>query len=209
VLDGVSTVETPVTLEVRTSALFMADGARRVEIFLDGEPQGWILTGADGYGYLRLIPRRPGMFKLSARSQDGQAEGRLLVLEKTDQAVMVELEAVFIDLYLRSRDSDACRNALESIGRRYRLIYTYRFIGSGFSRNRIAAASWPDSVVIPWRGRATIESLRGKGVHLQALIGSTDTVAAAGNQIQHRFSFDKAQGARKVTNWSDIVKDLE
>jgi hypothetical protein len=197
-----------VALSVQTAKFFLADGGRRVEIFLDGERRGWILTGADGYGYLRLEPQRVGMIKISAVSGESEAEGRLLVMEKTDRAVMIELEAAFMDLHLRSRDSDDCRRSLESIGRWYRLIYTYRFMGIGFSRNRLEAAGWPASVVLPWRGQATLEFLRDKGIQIHAVIGSAEVVAA-GRHVEKRFSFEKSKDAKTVTGWGEIVKDLD
>lgn len=208
VFDGVSTLGTPVTLSVRTSKFFMADGGRRVEIFLDGERRGWILTGADGYGFLRLEPQRPGMMMVTAAFGDSKAEGKLLVMEKAEQAVMIELEAAFMDLHLRSRDDDDCRRTLEAIGRRYRLIYTYRLMGIGFSRNRLDAAGWPASVVLPWRGQATLESLQERGIQIHAVIGSAEVVAA-GRHVEKRFSFEKSKDAQIVTEWSEIMKDLD
>ncbi len=208
VFDAVSAQEAPVTLSVRTSKFFMADGGRRVEIFLDGQRRGRILTGADGYGFLRLEPQRPGMMKISAASGDSRAEGRLLVMGKMDRAVMVELEAAFMDLHLGSHDREECRRALESIGRHYRLIYIYRIIGIGLSRNRLEAADWPASVVLPWRGPATLEALRDKGVQVHALIGSAEVVAAGGH-VEKRFSFEKSKNAVTVRQWAEIAKELK
>ncbi len=209
VLDRVSTVGAPVSLVVHTSKFFMADGGRLVDVFLEEERLGRVMTGGDGYGYLRLVPRCAGLMKISARSEDSEAEGRLLVMEKNERAVLIDIEAAFMDLHLRARDREACRNALEAIGRRYRLIYVYRFIGSGFSRGRLEEVGFPPSVVLSWKGRVTLESLREREVQVHAVIGSAETVTAAGPQVPHRFSFEKAKGAKTVSEWEEIAKALE
>ncbi len=60
-----------------------------------------------------------------------------------------------------------------------------------------------------WKGAATLESLREKEVQVHAVIGSAETVAAAGAQVPHRISFEKAKGATVVSEWSDIENRLE
>jgi hypothetical protein len=147
--------------------------------------------------------------KIFARSGDSEAEGRLLVMEKNERAVLIELEAAFMDLHLRARDRETCRSALDAIARRYRLIYVYRFIGSGFSRARLEEVGFPPSVVLSWKGQATMEALREREVQVHAVIGSAQTVTAAGPQVPHRFSFEKAHGAQIVSEWEEIAKALE
>ena len=209
VFDRVGTVGTTVTLVVRTTDFFMADGGRTVSISLDGERLGTILTGGDGYGYFRLAPRRAGLLRVSARSGETEASGWLLVMEKTDRAVLVEVETVMKEIYLRPDAREACRMAFESLRRRYRLIFVHRFMGADFSRSRLAKEGLAPAVVIPWKGAATLESLREKEVQVHAVIGSAETVAAAGAQVPHRISFEKAKGAVVVSEWSDIEKRLE
>jgi len=209
ILDRVSTVGSAVSLVVQTSKLFMADGGRLVDVFLEQESLGRIMTGGDGYGYLRLVPQCAGLMKISARSGDSEAEGRLLVMEKNERAVLIDLESALMDLHLRGRDRETCRSALEAIGRRYRLIYVYRFIGSGFSRARLEEVGFPPSVVLSWKGRATLESLREREVQVHAVIGSAQTVTDAGSQVPQRFSFEKAKGAQTVSEWEEIAKALD
>jgi len=209
VFDRVGTVGTTVTLVVRTTDFFLADGGRQVNLSLDGERLGTILTGGDGYGYFRLAPRRAGLLMVSARSGETEASGWLLVMEKTDRAVLVEVETVIKENYLRPDAREACRMAFESLRRRYRLIFIYRFMGADFSRNRLAKEGLAPFVVIPWKGATTLESLRGKEVQVHAVIGSAETVTAAGAQVPFRISFEKARGATTVSEWSDIEKMLE
>jgi hypothetical protein len=209
VFDRVGTVGSPVTLVVRTTKWFMADGGRQVSIALDGERRGTILTGGDGYGYFRLTPGRAGLLKVSARSDDDEASGLLLVMEKTDRAVLAEVETVMKEIYLRPDAREACRMAFESVRRRYRLIFVYRFMGADFSRNRLAKERLLPAVVIPWKGMTTLDSLQAKGVQIHAVIGSAEMVTAAGAQVPFRISFEKAKGATTVLEWNDIEKMLD
>ncbi|MEJ2286133.1 MAG: hypothetical protein P8X85_21355, partial [Desulfobacterales bacterium] len=57
VLDGVTTVNTPIRITVMTRSRFFAAGGRLVDLYLDGEHLKRILTGGDGYGYLKITPR--------------------------------------------------------------------------------------------------------------------------------------------------------
>jgi hypothetical protein len=209
VFDRVGTVGTTVALAVRTTGFFMADGGRSVSISLDGERLGTILTGGDGYGYFRLALRRAGLWRVSARSGETEASGWLLVMEKTDRAVLVEVESMMKEILFRADARDNCRMVLESLRRHYRLIFVYRFMGADFSRNRLAKEGLSPAVVIPWKGAATLESLREKEVQVHAVIGSAETVTAAGSQVPHRISFEKAKGATTVSGWSGIEKMLE
>jgi hypothetical protein len=209
VFDRVGTVGTTLTLVARTTQFFLADGGRRVSIFLDGDRLGDILTGGDGYGYFRLLPSRAGLFKVSARSDGNQASGLLLVLEKTDRAVLVEVETVFREAYFQPTARESCRNTLESLRQRYRLIFVYRFMGADLSRSRLEKEGLSPAVVIPWKGAGTLESLRAKEVQVHAVIGSAEMVAAAGARVPYRISFEKTKGANTVSEWSDIDKVLE
>jgi hypothetical protein len=85
----------------------------------------------------------------------------------------------------------------------------YRFIGSGFSRARLEEVGFPPSVVLSWKGRATLESLAEREVQVHAVIGSAQTVTAAGPQVPHRFSFERAKGAKAVSEWEEIVTALD
>ena len=60
VFDDVTTVQTPIRIKVLTKAGFFARGGRLVDIYLDEIHLKKILTGGDGYGYLKYTPRKTG-----------------------------------------------------------------------------------------------------------------------------------------------------
>ena len=67
--DQVTTVGTPVYLEVLTKGRIFAEGGRLVEFYLDDRRLGKNLTGGDGHGYRKYTPEQAGMIKVSARSE--------------------------------------------------------------------------------------------------------------------------------------------
>ena len=209
VYDRITTVGTPVNLVVRTTAFFLADGGRLVDLWLDDERLSRIMTGGDGYGYLRLTPQRAGLFKMIARSHGNEASGLLLVLEKTDRVVLVESEAVLKEIQLRPDTRERCRMAFETLRQRFRLIFVYRFLGADFSRRGLEKEGLSPSVMIPWRGATSLESLRGREIQVHAVIGSAEMVSAAGAQVPRRISFEKARGAKTVSGWEELAKALE
>ena len=130
-------------------------------------------------------------------------------MEKTDRAVLVEVESVMKEVSFRPDARENCRKAFESLRRRYRLIFVYRFLGADFSRNRLEKEGLAPGVVVPWKGTTMLESLQGKEVQVHAVIGSAEMVTAAGAQVPFRISFEKAKGVTTVSEWSDIAKMLE
>jgi hypothetical protein len=209
VYDRVTTVGTTVTLVVQTTAFFMADGGRLVDIWLEAEHLGRIMSGGDGYGYLRLTPHRAGLFKITARSRDTSASGLLLVLEKSDQVLLIEADAVLKEITLRPDTRESFRGAFESIRQRFRLIFVYRFLGSVFSKSRLEKEGLAPAVVIPWKGARSLEALRDQDVQIHAVIGSAEMVAAARGRVPIRISFEKTKGAQTVSGWEELAKALE
>ncbi len=208
VFDQVGLIGAPVTIAVRTGGLLSADGGRIVDLALAGEPLGRVMTGADGFGYRRVAPERAGLLRIDARSEGRHGSGRLLVLNSTDRAVLIEVETALKATIVGAAERDDCRSALESISRRYRLVYVTRWLGADFSRTRIAPAGLPESVVLPWKGAALLRSLQDQGVQIAALVGSAGVVSAGRSRIEKRFTFEKTREAAVVSRWAEISEQL-
>lgn len=208
VFDQVGIVGVPVNLTVRTTGLFSAAGGRLVDLELEGEPLGRVMTGADGFGYRRVTFQRAGLLSIEARADGRQGSGRLLALNPTDEAVLIEVETALKSTIWGAAERDDCRSALESISRRYRLVYVSRWLGGDFVRTRIAPAGLPESVVLPWKGSALLKSLQNQGVRIAALVGSGDAVSESRSRIDKRFTFEKTRDAVLVSRWSEISEQL-
>jgi hypothetical protein len=115
----------------------------------------------------------------------------------------LDKKTVLKQIQLRPDARESCRMTFESLHQRFRLIFVYRFLGADFSRSGLDKEGLSPSVVIPWRGAASLESLRGREVQVHAVIGSAEMVAAAGAKVPRRVSFEKAKGAKTVSGWEE------
>ena len=112
VYDRVTTVGTPVYLKVLTKGRIFADGGRLVEFYLDDKRFGKNLTGGDGYGYRKYEPRRAGIINIRATSKGESGSGLLLVMKKSEKAVLIEIEGGFKDAYISDMAAVASPSAV-------------------------------------------------------------------------------------------------
>ncbi len=208
VADAVAVAGRPVTLAVRTGGLFAAEGGKRVTLAIEGEAPREILTGGDGFGYLRFRPETPGVRRLSARAEGGEGSGRLLVLAPGEPVVVIEMESVLWSA-LRPGEDEACREALRRIEGDFGLVFVTRFSGREIARRRIAADGLSRAVAFAWRGTATLRRLRELDIPIAAVIGSREVTAAAPGLAERRIGFERERGVTPVGSWSDIPPLLE
>ena len=68
VYDQITAPNTPVFLKVQTRGRFFAEGGRRVTLSVNKDRTFKLLTGGDGFGYVKYTPAEPGRFTISAAS---------------------------------------------------------------------------------------------------------------------------------------------
>lgn len=212
VYDQVTTVGTPVFLEVLTKGLLFAEGGRLVEFYLDDKSIGNNLTGGDGHGYRKYTPDRAGMIKVSARSEGESGSGLLLAMKKSEKAVLIEIEGGFKDAFISQIAARADRRALEKLIEKYRIIYISRYgryVGTQRSKDWLDEVEFPDAPVLAWRGPQTLTALKAKGINLYAVIGSAEIIAQAADHIERRYTFEQTQNGQTVTDWEEISALLQ
>jgi hypothetical protein len=208
VYDRVTTVGTPVYLKVFTKGRFFADGGRLVELYLDDQRFGKNLTGGDGYGYRKYTPRRAGMIKVRATSKGESGAGLVLIMKKSEKAVLIEIEGGFKDAFISDVAAGAGRNAVKQLLKKYRVIYLNRFIGVRMARNWLDKMEFPDAPVLRWRGEQTLNALKEKGVNLYAIIGPASVISEAADHIKKRYTFDQNQQDQTVKDWQEVMERL-
>lgn len=208
VYDRVTTVGTPVYLKVLTKGRFFAAGGRLVEFYLDDKSIGKNLTGGDGYGYRKFIPRRPGIIKVRATSRGESDSGLLLVMKKTEKAVLIDIEDGFKDTFISDIAAGANRQAVRQLLENYRVIYLSRYTGIGVARNLLIEMEFPDAPVLQWQGEQTLKALNEKGVNLYAIIGPAGVIGAADGYIDKRYTFDENQKKQTVKDWQEVMQRL-
>ena len=208
VYDRVTTVNTPVFLKVMTKGRIFADGGRLVEFFLDDKSLGKNLTGGDGYGYRKYVPQRAGIIKVRATSDGESGNGMVLVMKKSEQAILIEIEGGFKDAAVSDIAAGASRQAVEEMLKKYRVIYLSRNTGVRMARIMLDEIEMPDAPVLRWNGAQTLSALKEKGIQLFAIIGAAGVIEAAADHIDKRYSFDETQQGQTVRDWHDLMTRL-
>ena len=209
VFDRVTTVQTPVRLKVLTKGRFFARGGMLVDIYLNDIHLKKILTGGDGYGYLKYIPQSPGVQKIIARSDANSSTGLLLVMAESDQAIIIEVEGAFKDTVFSEEIREDSQKAVDSLSKTYPIIYLSRYVGKGISRSWLAREDFPESVILRWQGSGTFKALGKKGVSIHAVIGSAAMLSAAKKYVEHRYTFEKSKDGKTVKDWDEILELLQ
>jgi hypothetical protein len=208
VFDQVTTVQTPIKIKLLTGNVFFSAGGRMVDIYLDNNLLKKILTGGDGYGYLKYTPREPGLKKITGRSNSDSASGLLLVLNDNEKAIIIETEGAFKDAVFSDEIRESSQKAVTALSENYKIIYLSRFLGKGITGTWLDKQHFPKSVILRWHGPNTLENLKENGVQLHAIIGSAEVISAAKGKIEKRFSFEKTKDGKTVKDWDEILKLL-
>ena len=209
VFDRVTTFQTPVRIIVLTKGRFFATGGKLVDIYLDDEHLKKILTGGDGYGYLKYIPQTPGFNNITARAGKDEASGLILVMDKNEKAIIIEAEAGFKDTLLSDEIRKSSQNAVNTLSKKYKIIYLSKYVGKGISRSWLEKNNFPKSVIIPWRGPQLFETLKETGVQVHAIIASSAVISQAEKYIENRYTFEESKEGKTVQDWEEIAKLLE
>ena len=208
VFDHVTTVQKPIYIKVLTKDRFFSAGGQMVDIYVDDNPLKKILTGGDGYGYLKYRPHKAGLKKITARSAIGSASGLILVMGEYEKAILIEIEGAFKDTVFSEAIKESSQKAVKSLSENYKIIYLSRFLGKGITGSWLENQNFPQSVILRWRGPKTLKNLKEKGVQLHAIIGSSDLIATVSEQIEKRFSFEKTKDGETVKDWDEILRLL-
>ena len=209
VFDRVTTVKTPIRITVLTKERFFSAGGRLVDIYLNDDHLKRILTGGDGYGYLKYTPPAPGYITIKARSGSDSATGLLLVMTKNDRAIIIEVEHGFKDAVFSDEVKQSSLKAVKMLSKKYKIIYMSRYAGKGITGTWIEKQNFPESVILSWRGPETLTALKQKGVKLDAIIGSAGVISAAAGRIEKRFAFEKTKDGTTVKDWDEILEHLQ
>ena len=209
VFDRVTTVKTPIRIKVMTKRRFFPAGGQLVDLYLDDDFLKKVMTGGDGYGYLKYTPLSAGYKKITARTNSESASGLILVMKKSEKAIIIEIEEGFKDSIFSNEIMQNSREAVNAIQKKFQIIYLSRFMGKSISNSWLEKQNFPPSVILRWRGPSTVKALKAKGVQLHAIIGSPAVIADAAKHIEKRYTFDQTRDGKTVNNWDEIIKLLQ
>jgi len=208
VYDRVTIVGTSVYLKVLTKGIIFADGGRLVEFYLDDKSIGKNLTGGDGFGYRKYVPRRAGIITIRATSRGESDTGLLLAMKKSEKAVLIDIEGGFKDALISDIAAGAIRQAVRRLLQKYRVIYLNRVTGIQTARNWMKELEFPNAPILEWQGEQTLSALKEKGVNLYAIIGSAGVIGEAAGYVEKRYTFDQNQAEQTVKDWQEVLERL-
>ncbi len=99
--------------------------------------------------------------------------------------------------------------AVKTLSKNYKIIYLSRYAGKSVTGTWLEKQSFPESVILSWRGPETLTALKKKGIQLHAIIGSAAVISAAAKDIENRFAFEKTKDGTTVKDWDEILKHLQ
>lgn len=209
VFDQVTVVGQAVFLKIRTSGTLFPNGGQRVQLQIAEQEPRTLLSGADGFAFHRFRPRQPGTIRIKAVSGDEQGRGMVLVLEETQPALLVEIDAALRTSPLSMEARESSRRALESLSSQYGIVYLVRWPWIDRMRQWLAQAEFPSSAVIRWKGRPTARQLQARGVDIAAAVGSAALLQELPDGVTHRHTFEPNPEGASVRDWRQILDALQ
>ena len=210
VYDAVAVQGEEVGLKAETRGALFIKGGELVEFFVDDVSLGKNLSGGDGVAYRFYRATSPGLKTVRAVSRETTGTGFLLVLKPGAGVVAVDVEGALLLEGFMSPGRPDSRNVLESIAKRYPLIY----LQSG-ETNLKAVRYWvqkneyADAPLLPWDGGALFDALAKKGLKIRALIGGAAVIESAIKHKPQAFSFTPVKGAVRLKNWKELEEKLK
>lgn len=221
VYDDVTTTGRAIKLKTIIKGRFFSEGGKLVEFYVDGKHIGTTLSGGDGYAFMKYSSHTPGIKNLKVKVNTETDEGKLLVMEKDDRVLLIEIESILsipkfrdllqpISLLGRefSNDVKEAKKALQQLSKRFRIIYLTTLIDIKNSRKWIKANEFPHSVILKWEGIDLLNELKERNVKLYAIIASPDVLSES-SDIKKRFSFEETEDGVVVDDWKDLLKQLK
>ena len=210
VYDAVALQGEEVRLKAETRGTVFIKGGELVEFFVDDASLGKNLSGGDGAAYRFYKASRPGLKNIRAVSRNMAGTGFLLVLKPGASVVAVDVEGSLLQEGFMSPGRPESRKALESIAKRYPLI----FLQSG-ETNLKAVRYWlqqneyADAPLLPWDGGTVFDTLAKKGVKIRAVIGGPVVIESAVKHKPEAFSFEPMKGAVRLKNWKELEEKFK
>jgi hypothetical protein len=209
VFDQITTLNTPVYLKALTKGRFFKTGGKLVELYADNKKLKQILTGGDGYGYLKYTPQRLGIIQIEALSEGHRDTGIVLVVDETDKVLLIDVEGAFKKSLLSDQVRVDSRRSVESLSKTYKIIFLNTFLGIGLSRSLLQKEKFPESVTLKWQGKTLLKTLKKRGINLHAIIGSPGVIAEAKKYIEHRYSFEETKDGKTARDWEEMLELIE
>ena len=167
-----------------------------------------VLTGGDGYGYLKYQPQTAGYLTVTATADGHSDSGRLLVAGPGETAVLIDIEGALANTLFSDTAKRDSRTTIDALHRRHRVIFLYRWLSLDLAREFLNRQGYPSTLVLPWNGTDIYEMLAGIGMRVVAVVGGKALLEETPEAVAHRFSFDEGARGTTVDTWPEILKAM-
>ena len=141
-----------------------------------------------------------------ARSEGHRDTGILLVVDKGDKVILIEVESGLKESPLSDRARRDSRQAVRDLTQKYKVVYFNSFLGTILFESWLEKEKFPESAVLKWQGAAMLRTLQNRGINLHAIIGSASMISEAKEHINNRYTFEETEDGRTVKNWEEIME---
>ena len=207
--DSIALSKSSHMLTVKTMGMFFPMGGELVEFFVDDVPIGKNLSGGDGRAFKEFTPGHRGLYRISAVSGKERGSGLLLVLDKGEGIVFIDIEGSLSGGVFPMKPGKWSRESIKRISERFPLIYLKStMLESGFLKDWLKKYDFEDAPVLDWRGGDVFEDVTGYGLKIRAVIGAPPVIESAEGFTSELFSFDGVNGPEDISGWDQLDEKI-
>lgn len=208
VRDVLTTPGTETLIRVQTRNGPFAAGGERVRLAMANAPEVEILTGGDGMGFWKIIPQKPGLQIIRARSGADEGRGLLFAAATEDRLVAIEVEQAIGIRQTVGIAGGSTRAAIEQIAKSHRLIYVASGMGLSLARAWVRLNRLPEAPVLTEDPDDLADRLTALALTLRAAVGSDPFLKLLKPRSDLAFSFEPSENGRQVDGWETIREVL-
>ena len=192
-------------LTAKTMGRFFPEGGEVVEFFVDDVSIGKNLSGGDGRAFKELDPGHRGLYPISAAAGNDRDSGLLLVLDKGEAIVFVDIEGTLSGGVFPMEPGDGTRDSIKRISERFPLVYLKSsMLDSGFLKGWLKKYDFEEAPVLEWADGDIFEDVLGYGFKIRAVIGSPPVIESAEGYTSDLFRFDGVGGGEETGGWDEL-----
>lgn len=206
VYDQITVRNKTVFLKVRTKGFLFAEGGQRVSLSLEGGPTFRILTGGDGYGYVKHTPSAAGRYTIRADATDAADDAILLVVTQDESIFLLDYEMLLKRLLQHPDEKQKARQALENLPPGCHLVYGVSFLGAVMARKWTQNQNFPRGVILVGKLSNLFTKLKDREIPIRAVMGTATSLADFTADGVHQLSFDESRSGTTVENWEQFQK---
>lgn len=207
--DSIALSESAHMLTVKTKGRFFPKGGEVVEFFADDISIGKNLSGGDGRAFKEFTPGQRGLYRISAVSGNDRGNGLLLVLDKGEGIVFIDIEGSLSGGVFPMKPGKESRDSIKRISERFPLIYLKStMLDAGFLKGWLKKYDFEDAPVLDWRGGDVFKEVTGYGIKIRAVIGAPSVIESAEGFTSALFSFDGVDGAEDISGWDQFDEKI-